>query len=144
MKKRIILLCFGILVSIATFAPANKALIIPIEPPITPYEILWQAVCMVESSGNPNAYNIKEKATGIAQIRPIRLKDFARQTGIKYTLNEMYDPCKSKKVFLFFADKHHHLDLQTIARRWNGSGKKTEVYWEKVRKEIINLENRNN
>ena len=76
MKRLIILLCFGATCSIAGNPYANTVLKIQIEPPIRPFEALWEAVCTVESSGDPFAIgdkHLKDKSYGIAQIRQIRL-----------------------------------------------------------------------
>jgi len=140
MKKLLLLLCFGLLVSLAGICPpAQKGFYIFRRDPINPYERLYKAICIVESGNNPLAYNKKEKATGIVQIRPIRINDFNRQTGKRYTLKEMYDANKSKEVFMFFAGKYEYTDYETIARAWNGSGKATIKYWQRV-KSKINLE----
>jgi hypothetical protein len=76
------------------------------------------------------AYNSKEKAVGIAQIRPIRLKHYNALTGKHYALKEMYDTLKAKEVFIYFCNGSY----EEIAKNWNGSGKMTEIYWSKVEK----------
>jgi hypothetical protein len=134
MKRLLILLCFS-LIPLAGFSPKNTETIfyIPEGVKIQPYENLWRAICIVESNNNPLAYNAREKAVGIAQIRAIRLKHYNRLTGKHYKLRDMYDPIKAKEVFMYFACQYQERDYETIARRWNGSGKKTTAYWNKIK-----------
>lgn len=136
MKKIIILMCIAFLIPLAGLSPANETLYIQKATPIQPLEHIWLAVCMVESSGNPLAYNSSEKAVGIAQIRQIRITDFNKQTGKSYQLKEMYDPKKSKEVFMFFALKIGEENTDIVIRKWNGSGRKTYEYLAKVKKQI--------
>jgi hypothetical protein len=119
-----------ILLTIIVHAPIYSYLPIIVSEPTQPYEAIWRAVCQVESSNDPLAYNKNEHAVGIAQIRQCRVDDFNKQTGKNYKLQEMYCPVKSKEVFLFFADKLQTPDL--IIRKWNGSGVKTYSYLAKV------------
>ncbi|MCJ7447927.1 MAG: hypothetical protein MUO72_09550 [Bacteroidales bacterium] len=129
MKKAILLISI-ILFSIKLFAPEGRAvLIIPASESLQPYEALIKAVVLVESGGDNNAYNCKEKAMGAFQVRPIRLKDFNRRTGKHYRLLDMYDFGRAKEVFLYYCSG----DYETVAKSWNGSGKKTIEYWKKVR-----------
>jgi hypothetical protein len=137
MKRLLLLLCFGLLISLAGICPpAQKGFYIFGREPINPYERLYLAVCLVESSNNPLAYNSKENAVGISQIRQVRLNDYNRQTGKRYTLREMYDPYKSKEVFMYYAGKYPYTDYETIARAWNGSGKATIKYWARVKSKL--------
>jgi len=138
MKKLILLLCFGIISSIAGSPPSNT-LTIEFKPPIEPFKALSYAVAMVESSGDRMAYNAKEQATGLYQIRPIRLRDFNQRTGKNYKLNEMYDTIKAKEVFLYYASQSHPSNLEEISRNWNagprGMKKQSTVkYYKKVLK----------
>jgi hypothetical protein len=139
MKKLFLLLCFGLLNSIAGNPALYKPIIVPKIEPINPYLRLYEAVCIVESDNNPKAYNTREQATGIVQVRPIRLKDYNQRTGKNYSLTDMYDTNKSKEVFLYYAHKIGHNNLETIARKWNGKGEKTKQYWQRVKSQM-NLE----
>ncbi|NMB83298.1 MAG: hypothetical protein GYA14_15930 [Ignavibacteria bacterium] len=131
MKKIIMLLYILAVTTQAGFCPnREKELIIVASEPIKPYQRLIYAVGMVESSLDTLAYNPVEKATGYFQVRPIRLKDFNDRTGKKYKLGDMYDYYKAEEVFLYYAT----LDLEKTAKAWNGSGYKTEKYWQKVKK----------
>ena len=103
---------------------------------IAPYEKLWQAVCQVESSGDPFAIgdrHLKNKSYGIVQIRQSRLDDYFNRTGIRYEVADMFCPVKSKQVFMYYASG----DYETVSRTWNGgakgmSKKSTVKYWNKV------------
>lgn len=130
MKKMTTTLLF-LLASLALFAPRPRQ-VLEIESyrPIRPYETVWQAVCYYESKNDPFAYNPKEGATGIAQIRQCRVDHFNELTGKDYTLHDCYDPDISKEIFMEFARIYR--DPEIIARRWNGSGKMTEKYWRNI------------
>jgi hypothetical protein len=89
---------------------------------------------MVESMGDTLAVNLSEKAYGAFQIRPIRLQDYNQRTGKKYTTKDCFNFEISKEIFLYYAENISFPDYQSIARKWNGSGKMTLVYWRKVKK----------
>jgi hypothetical protein len=129
-----ILITFLIAIFSICEAPELKIGYIERENVIKPFEAIWQAVCQVESYNNPLAINVKEQAYGIVQIRQIRLDDYIKQTGRFALLKDMYNPEMSKEIFMFFARKHYYSDLENIAKDWNGSGKQTEKYWQKVKK----------
>ena len=113
----IILLCFAWNLS---SAPGRAELVILTSESINPYERIWEAICEHETSNDSTAYNEIEQAVGIAQIRPIRLKDYNIRSGNRYRLEEMYEVNKSKAVFMFYAQKIHNTDR--IIRLWNGRG----------------------
>ena len=136
MIKKILLMVCVILIPLQGFAPQQKAVYIAIEPPIEPYKALWDAVSMVESSMDSMAYNVREQATGIVQIRPIRLRDYNTRTGNRLKLSDMYSVKISKEIFFYFATKYHYTDYETIAKKWNGSGHKTIIYWQKIKKQL--------
>jgi soluble lytic murein transglycosylase-like protein len=145
MKRLILLLCFGILVSIAANPSYENVIYIPFSPPLTPYEALSRAIGTVESKNDPNAYNSRENAVGIYQVRPIRLDDYYQRTGKRYELNEMYDTIKAKKVFLYYALQYHYSETERISREWNGGERgmkkqSTKSYYKKVK---VYLENQN-
>jgi hypothetical protein len=123
------------------YAPNDKCLYIMETKPVRPYEALWNATCKVESDFNPYAIgdkHLKNSSYGIVQIRKTRLDDYYLQTGIKYSVKDMFDPIKSKKVFMHYAS----LDLEKTAREWNGGPKgmhkkSTIKYWKKIKKEML-------
>lgn len=60
----------------------------------------WKAICWKESKGDPHAVNAKEHAVGIAQIRPIYVRDANRILGRQeFTLDDRTDPAKSLAMF---------------------------------------------
>jgi hypothetical protein len=100
---------------------------------INPYLCLWEAVCKYESNNNPLAYNPREQATGIAQIRPVLVRDYNQRTGRDYCVEDMYDIEISKEIFMYYASRRGP-NYEQIARQWNGSGPMTDVYWENIKR----------
>jgi soluble lytic murein transglycosylase-like protein len=103
---------------------------------------LWEAVCRVESNGNPRAVGDGGKAAGIAQIWAITVKDINRFAGTRYTLNDRFDPVKSKEMFNLYVEHYGKgRSLQYKARLWNGgpggnSKTATIAYWKKIKKHL--------
>jgi hypothetical protein len=132
--KRIKIVCFILLsFSLQVSAPSMKSVTIFEFAPIEPYKQIAFAVGMVETKGDTLAYNPIEKATGIFQIRPIRLIDFNKRTGSSYSRNDLFDYDISEKIFLYYADQVGPYNLEQIARRWNGSGHLTTNYWGRIK-----------
>ena len=141
--------CAAILLSFFWFVPliaphttsegVMVAVIIPVEADISPLQPLWEAVCTVESSNVKDTVNRAEMAYGIAQIREIRIRDYNERTGKGYTLEDCLDSAISREVFMYYAEKIG--DYEKAAKKWNGSGYKTELYWEKVKKELNKTNN---
>jgi soluble lytic murein transglycosylase-like protein len=101
---------------------------------------LLAAIAQVESSGNPLAYNKKENAAGLYQIRPIYLRDVNRILGQEtYTLADRFDPVKAQAIVtIYLAHYGKGKTLEQLARIHNGgnSGDKkasTLKYWQKVK-----------
>lgn len=136
MKKLLLIIILGCYSAIAGSPPSN-ALIIMSNEPINPYLRMFKTVSMVESSNNPLAHNPIENACGVVQIRPIRLLDYNSRTGENYSLQDMYNPEISKKVFLYYASKYKPNEYERIARKWNGRYSKTKEYWLKVKQCLI-------
>lgn len=103
------------------------------------FQPLWEAVCTVESNNNESALNSLEMAYGIAQIREIRIIDYNMRTGEGLKLEHCLDSAVSRRVFMYYAERLE--DYETIAKRWNGSGAKTEIYWEKIKEELNKTNN---
>jgi hypothetical protein len=115
--------------------------------------MLFAAICIVESGGNPNARNAGEDAVGIAQIRPVMVRDcnrIAELRGLRtrWTLDDRTSVHKSWQMWWLYQD-HYARDksLEYKARIWNGgpSGHKkpaTKPYWNKVEAELKGLEMR--
>ena len=118
----------------------------------TPSGRLWKAICTVESGGDPDAYNRKERAAGIAQIRPVCLKDvnrIARLRGVddRFTCADRNDPETARRMWALYLD-HYGQDYrrrtgraptpEVYARIWNGGPTgwrkgSTRGYWQRVR-----------
>jgi len=134
--KKIALLLLMVLLSFRLMAPATKLVTIAMPEPAQPYEKLIKAIAEVETKGDTLAYNPVEQAVGIFQIRPIRLEDYNKRTGSKYTMKDLYNYKVSKKIFLYYASLAGPYDEEKVARSWNGSGVKTYYYWQQVRKHL--------
>ena len=108
-------------------------------------ETLVDALIMVESNGNPNAYCKKEKAVGCLQIRPVMLREVNRilrkqKSTTRFSLEDRWD-CGLSEVMFYIWRNYHHEDSsdEVIARCWNGGPRgykkqSTEYYWQKVQK----------
>ena len=86
---------------------------------------LYSAIAAVESENNPNAFNPKENAAGLLQIRPICVVDCNRIVGFeRWSLSDRYSPAASFEMFkLYVTYYQEHYDLsgpESAARIWNG------------------------
>jgi hypothetical protein len=130
---KILLMIFFLLITLGASAPDLKVTYIVKSEPVNAYERLLLAVFLVECNGDLLAYNPLEEATGPLQIRPIRLLDYNLRTGSNFLLEDCYDFNISKKIFMYYALKTGYPNYELIARNWNGSGKMTTDYWEKIK-----------
>jgi len=111
----------------------------PVEQPI-PIDTLLNAVMAVESNFDTMAYNEKENAVGVLQIRPIMVREVNRLLGEdKYTLKDRWNKTKSIEMFNVIRSHLKGATDEQIARTWNGgyNGKnipETLQYWNKVKK----------
>ena len=103
----------------------------------------FEAICQVESGGNPRAINRKEDAVGIAQIRPCMVAEANRVLGRrKYGLGDRLSVERSWEIFRLYSRYYApNGPEETWARNWQGGphGHKkpcTLAYWQKV-KEIL-------
>ena len=160
---------FLIAVSLIALAKETKNFHIPLQP-LTPYiqvkeieiekqkpllitkkpnKSLVDALIVVESSGNPKAFNKKEDACGCLQIRPIMLREVNRilkkqDSKQRFTKEDRWDCEKSKEMFYIWARYHHENSSdEVIARNWNGGPRgykkqSTEYYWHKVQLQWAN------
>jgi hypothetical protein len=132
--RKLKIVCFLMLsFSLKVSAPCWKSMTIYEFPPVEPYRNLVYAIGMVETNGDTSAYNPFEEATGIFQIRPIRLKDYNQRTGNNLKRDDLFKYEVSKKIFLYYADMIGPYKFEQIARRWNGSGLLTTSYWYRIR-----------
>ncbi|HUX96426.1 MAG TPA: hypothetical protein VMV47_11910 [Bacteroidales bacterium] len=133
MNKMVVIICFS-LFSLNLFAPVSGGLAVEFTEPVNPFGKLIYAIGMVETKLDTLAYNPEEDAVGYFQIRPIRLRDYNERTGNRYRLTDMYNYDIAEEVFLYYASQIGPYNFEKIAKNWNGSGKKTRIYWSKVRK----------
>ena len=108
---------------------------------------LVDAIIYVESRNSPNAWNKREDACGVLQIRPIMINDVNRILSKKntpkvYTLNDRWNKTKSIEIFYIIQEYYSPNGTpERIARVWNGgpNGYKkpqTLAYWHKVKKQL--------
>lgn len=130
-----------LILTFRAYAPEYRELVIAEVAPTQPYESLWNATCYVETRFNTLAIGdtaLVEHSYGIAQIRNERLQDYYLATGINYSVTDMFDPVKSKEVFMFYASGS---DLEVIARTWNGgptgmNKESTLEYWKLIKSQL--------
>ena len=112
------------------------------QPIIQPIQIdtLLNAVMAVESNFDTMAYNAKENAAGVLQIRPIMVREVNRLLGKdKYTLKDRWSKAKSIEMFNVIRSHTKNATDEMIARNWNGGWnghkkQRTLKYWNKVKK----------
>jgi hypothetical protein len=131
--QKVLFLSVFLLVSVRASAPDIKVTYIQVPEFVNPFDRLIYAVVQVESKGDTMAFNLIEGAIGAFQIRSIRLLDYNQRTGTKYKSEDCYNFKISKEIFLYYAKSSGCHDYETIARNWNGRGKTTLDYWEKVK-----------
>jgi len=132
MKKMVVIICFFLL-SLNLFAPVSGGIVVEVADPVNPFGKIIYAIGMVETKLDTLAYNPEEMAVGFFQIRPIRLVDYNKRTGSRYTRKDLYDYNISEKIFLYYASQIGPYNPEKIAKNWNGSGLKTKAYWKKVK-----------
>jgi len=141
----------------------QESLLSPIQP-LTPYiqtskqtktlkinkpKSLVDALILVESAGNPNAFCKKENAVGCLQIRPIMVREVNRilrkqNNDKRFTKKDRWDCGLSREMFYIWCNYHHKVSNdEMIARNWNGGPKgykkqSTEHYWHKVQSQWAN------
>ncbi len=135
--KKIVFLTLMILFALRVLAPVNRALVIAEGTPVRPFNKLIHAIGKVETKQDTMAYNPEEQAVGYFQIRPVRLNDYNSRTGNHYSMKDLYNYKVSEKIFLFYASEIGPYNFEKIAKRWNGSGDRTALYWKNVKK-ILN------
>jgi hypothetical protein len=135
MMKRLILLMILLSAAAGLYAPAEKMIYITMDEGINPFAPLWEAVKFVETGVNPDTINIVEQAYGPGQIRQVKLDDFNEAQGKEtYTLTDCMNETVAREIFMWHCSAYS--DLETAARRWNGSGPMTEEYWRKVERQL--------
>lgn len=117
------------------YAPGFEALMIERSEAVNPFLTLWSAVKTVESSNNCDTINLSEGAYGCGQIRQPMLDDYNLANGTSLTLSDCLNEAVSRKVFIWHCMKFKSLEV--AAKRWNGSGPATEIYWNKILKFLV-------
>ena len=75
--------------------------------------VATQLLIAVESGGNPKAFNERENAAGILQIRPIMVQEVNRITGHEcYSLEDRWVPQRSVDM----AEIYFHYHAQRLGR----------------------------
>jgi len=132
-KKLVLINLLFLSVVFRASSPSIESFVIFDSPPVEPYKRLILAIGTVETRNDTLSYNPVEEAAGYFQIRPIRIEDYNRRTGSKYTTEDMFNYEISEKIFLYFADLIGPYDFEQIARNWNGSGHMTTYYWNQIK-----------
>ena len=132
--RKLVLVTLLLTFTVKAMAPSRESLVIFKSGPEEPYGRLIHAIGMVETKCDTLSYNPEEQATGFFQIRPVRLEDYNKRTGNHYSMKDLFSYEVSEKIFLYYAKQAGPYDFEKIARRWNGSGKKTVFYWNRVKK----------
>jgi hypothetical protein len=135
-RKIVITALLFVAVVLRASSPSRESFVIFETPPVEAYKSLIFAIGFVETRNDTLAYNPREEATGIFQIRPIRLEDYNRRTGKNYKMKDLFNYSISEKLFLYYADQIGPYDMEQIARRWNGSGHMTTYYWNRIKEYI--------
>jgi hypothetical protein len=120
--KTILIITFLALFS-HVHAPPVDTMYIPAGEKISPYAPVLRAMARVESSNNPFAYNAKEMAVGLWQIRDIRLRDYYRLTGVRYYPCEMFDVAKATDVIMFYFKRFGPYRIDDAILSWNCNSK---------------------
>jgi len=107
--------------------------------------ILLSAMAMVESGGNPNAFNYEEQAVGLYQIRPPVVLDVNRVYKTEYQLEDAFDPVKADRIarlyLTYWTAMHRQDSIESAARIWvagpDGWWQLSSLpYWEKIKREL--------
>jgi len=111
-----------------------------------PDERIINALIMIESSGNDNAYCKSEDAVGALQIRRTMVKDVNRilkRQGhlVRYEFKDRWCRQKSIEMFNIYRNYYNLNTPEEIARCWNGGPKgiykpATVAYWNKVKNHL--------
>jgi hypothetical protein len=98
-RFNIFALCFSfaVIMSIAVWG----------EPKQQTYEVFLKALAQKESGGDPNAWNEKENAAGLYQIRPCYVADVNRIVGYqRFTDSDRWNPKQSALMVVIYLDHY--------------------------------------
>jgi hypothetical protein len=79
----------------------------------------FKIICMVESGGNALAVHKSGLDVGIAQIRPILVKDVNRIARTNYSLSDRFCPEKSFEMFRLYCEYYGAKTLEERALLWH-------------------------
>jgi len=105
-------------------------------------DALFEALAYVESRGYAGAFNSKENAAGLLQIRPIMVRDVNRIVGYeRWSLDDRWSGASSREMLATYLGHYGADSYEQAARRWNGGpdGDReptTERYWHRVRQHL--------
>ena len=144
--KRILIIIILFFVWINLPSTGYKSLYVFRAQSINPYEKLWKAICQIESSNNPNAFCIDVNgypSVGIAQIQESRLNDYNNRSGDSLTMDDLFHPDKSRRIFMWYASEIDPNNTEKISRCWNGgcggmNYESTKEYFKKVKRILYN------
>ena len=104
------------------------------------------ALMQVESSNNDSAYNSKEDAVGVLQIRQTMVNDINRilkkqKSPVRFTYENRWCRYKSINMYKIYCRYYNLTRAEEIARCWNGGPNGlynpiTANYWKKVQKNL--------
>lgn len=119
------------------------------------FRTLMLALAIVESGNDPNAVGDNGKALGLLQIHKGVVEDVNKHSSLHYEHEDMMRKIPSEVACIVYLTHYGEAyrnreeeepTYEVYARIWNGgyaglfSNKgKTDVYWEKVRKELLKL-----
>jgi hypothetical protein len=96
---------------------------------------------VLESQNDPKAFNKREQAAGILQIRPIMVREINRLLREeRYTLEDRWCPDTSREMFITYQNiVNPTWDEELACKKWNGGiqgnlNPKTEKYYQKFLK----------
>jgi len=135
-------LIFSMFLSVLSAPPSNSIVVFEAVN-LNPFQSLWIATTIVESGGDPFAYNATDQkggSWGIVQIGQSMLNAFNAENRTNYVLNDCFDVSVSKKVFMWHFQKQYP-DIEAASRSYNGgvnwkNKKSTEKYYLKVKKHL--------
>lgn len=134
--KRMSTIILIFFMTLELLAPESNTAVIIASEPIKPYKTIIKAIGSVECRFDTLAVNPIEQAYGYFQCRQIRLDDYYKQTGIRYSLTDMLDYEKAEKIFLYYASQFNPADIKGICVNWNGVSKRN-LYYKKVQKAML-------
>lgn len=98
----------------------------------------FKIICMVESGGNAMAVHKSGLDVGIAQIRPILVKDVNRIARTNYSLSDRFCPEKSFEMFRLYCEHYGAKTLEERAILWHiGASRWKEKKESKIAKNYI-------